>query len=59
MYTIIGSPKTRAFRVMCHLDGWAMSIGFESPEGNVRDYIMRVRGRPACKATLAEREKAA
>lgn len=52
---VMGDTFTVPDLLFGHLGGWAMSIGWTIPEGNVSRYIGRVRDRPAYKAAIAER----
>ena len=54
---VMGDTFTVPDLLLGHLGGWAMSLGWTIPEGNVSRYIARVRERPALKAAIAERER--
>jgi glutathione S-transferase len=54
---VTGDQFTVPDLLLGHLGGWAKSVGFPIPEGNVLAYIERVRSRPAFLAAMAEREK--
>jgi glutathione S-transferase len=56
---VMGDTFTVPDLLLGHLGGWALSMGYTLPEGNVSDYMGRVRERPACKAAYSEREKVA
>ena len=53
---VMGGEFTVPDVLLGHCGGWAMSMSWPIPEGNVSDYISRVRARPAFKAAWAARE---
>ncbi len=55
---VMGDAFTVPDLIIGHCGGWAQSIGFEIPEGNVSAYISRVRARPAFMESRAAREAA-
>ena len=55
---VMGEDFTVPDFILGHNGGWAMSMDWPIPEGNVGTYIARVRARPAFKAAMALREKA-
>jgi glutathione S-transferase len=54
---VMGDTFTVPDLLLGHLGGWAVSIGWTIPEGNVGRYIAHIRERPAFKAAMAERHK--
>lgn len=50
---VMGDEFTVPDLLLGHLGGWARSVGFTIPEGNVSSYVDRVRERPAFKAVAA------
>ena len=54
---VMGDTFTVPDLLLGHCGGWATSIGWPIPEGNVSAYIARVRDRPAFKEATAAREK--
>ena len=54
---VMGDTFTVPDLLLGHCSGWAKSTGWTIPEGNVADYIARIRARPAFQKTWAAREK--
>lgn len=54
---VMGDTFTVPDLLLGHCAGWAASIGWDVPDGNVKDYVTRVRARPAFAAATAAREK--
>lgn len=55
---VMGDTFTVPDLLLGHCAGWAASMGWTPPEGNVSAYIKRVRERPALLKSLAMREAA-
>lgn len=55
---VMGEEFTVPDLIIGHCLGWAAMGGFETPAGTVKDYLDRVRSRPAFKAAWAKREAA-
>jgi glutathione S-transferase len=53
---VMGDGFTVPDIVLGHCGGWATSMKWTIPEGNVADYMARVRSRPAFKAATAKRD---
>lgn len=55
---VMGDGFTVPDLLLGHCGGWAMSMGWTIPGGNVADYVARVRARPAFTKAWEAREKA-
>ncbi|MEQ1652710.1 MAG: glutathione S-transferase family protein [Hyphomicrobium sp.] len=54
---VMGDTFTVPDILLGHCAGWAASMGWDVPDGNVKDYVTRVRSRPAFVAATQSREK--
>ena len=55
---VMGGDFTVPDLLLGHCAGWAQTIGWTIPGGNVSDYIARIRNRPAFIKTMKAREAA-
>ena len=55
---VMGDDFTVPDLILGHCGGWALSLKWEIPAGNVSEYIARVRSRPAFIRATAARDKA-
>ncbi|MFV0473122.1 MAG: glutathione S-transferase family protein [Pikeienuella sp.] len=56
---VMGETFTIADIILGHLGGWAKATRFPVPEGEIADYMTRVRARPAWQAVAKARAAAA
>ena len=56
--SVMGGDFTVPDLLLGHCAGWAQTIGWTIPGGNVSDYIARIRGRSAFIKTMKAREAA-
>lgn len=54
---VMGDTFTVPDILLGHCAGWAASMGWDVTDGNVKDYVTRVRSRPAFVAATQSREK--
>ncbi len=55
---VMGDGFTVPDLLIAHCCGWASTMGWTLPQGNVADYVARVRARPAFQKAWSIREKA-
>ena len=55
---VMGETFTVPDLLLGHCFGWASSIGWPVPEGNISAYVQRIRERPAFVKAMASREPA-
>ena len=54
---VMGEAFTVPDLILGHCGGWGAAIGWSIPDGNVADYMARVRSRPAFARATAARDK--
>lgn len=55
---VMGESFTVPDLILAHCLGWALAIKWSLPEGNVQDYLERVRARPAYQRAMGLRAQA-